>query len=420
MRKLHIWILAVGEPLPADSADERLLRAGLVARDLSQRGHRVTWWTSAFDHRRRCFRDRPESFTHEGIEYRLLRGCGYKRNVSFRRMLDHRQVAAEFVRRAAGENRLPDVLFAAYPTVDLAGAAVDFGRRVQRPVIADIRDLWPDIFASAVPAPFRPLADLANTPFKLRSASVLGGATAITAVTRSVMEWGVARAGRSIRALDRAIPLALEHVTLTPDELEAAKRSLAAKGVNASGDKIRVVFAGTLSRQFDFEPIMRAAEALRDLPFEFVIAGTGESEQALRVRAAGLPQVTLVGWLGRTELAALLASATLGLAPYIPTWDFELIMPNKVSEYLAWGLPLVSSLGREVATLLEKEGVGVTYSRHESSALIQQLRLLAGDRSRIEAMSARARALFAARFSAEKTYVAMANYLEEVAAAATR
>lgn len=398
-----------------DSADERLLRAGLVAQHLAQRGHRVTWWTSAFDHRRRSFRDRPESFSHEGIDYRLLRGCGYTRNISLQRMRDHRQVAAEFTRRASAETPLPDVLFAAYPTVDLAGAGVDFGRRARRPVIADIRDLWPDIFAGVVPAPFRPIAELGITPLKRRSRAVLGSATAITGVTESVLKWGVARAGRNVRALDRAIPLALEHTPIPADELEAAKRSLAAKGVSANTDKIRVVFAGTLSRQFDFEPMMHAANALRDLPFEFVIAGTGEAEQALRARAAGLPGVTLVGWLGRSELAALLDSATLGLAPYIATWDFELIMPNKVSEYLAWGLPVVSSLGREVATLLEREEVGLTYSRRDRSALAEELRLLAADPLRIKAMSARARALFAARFSAEKTYVAMANYLEEVA-----
>lgn len=320
------------------------------------------------------------------------------------------------MRRASGEKELPDVLFAAYPTVDLAGAAVDFGRNARRPVIADIRDLWPDIFAGIVPAPLRPIAELALTPLKRRSRVVLGAATAITGVTKSVLQWGVARAGRAPRALDRAIPLAVEHATLTPVELEAAERSLAEKGVPAKRDKTRLVFAGTLSRQFDFEPIMLAAEALRDQPFEFIIAGTGESEQALRVRAAGLPLVTLVGWLGRTELAALLGSATLGLAPYIPTWDFELIMPNKVSEYLAWGLPVVSSLGREVATLLQAEQVGFTYTRHDSSALVRELRLLAADRQQLEAMSARARALFTARFSAEQTYVAMANYLEEVAA----
>jgi len=415
-RPLNAWVLAVGEPLPPDGADERLFRAGLVAKNLAQRGHRVLWWTSAWDHRRKAFRDLPEALTHEGIEYRLLRGCGYMRNISFSRIRDQRQVAAEFARRAPAEDHIPDVMFAAYPTVELPGAAVEFGRRVHRPVVADIRDLWPDIFAGAVPQPFRPLAELAISGLKRQSASVLHGTAGITGVTGAVVDWGLARARRAKGAFDRPFPLALEHAPLAPDELKEATASLAKKGVKASGGHLRMSFAGTLSRQFDFEPMMQAAEALRDLPFEFVIAGTGEQEQALRARAAGLPNVNMVGWLDRTELAALLGSSTLGLAPYISSWDFKLLFPNKISEYMAWGLPVVSSLEGEVAKVLEKEGVGVTFAGGDGAALIRELRLFADDRSRIEAMSARGRALYTARFSAEQTYVAMASYLEEVAA----
>lgn len=397
-----------------------MFRAGLVAKTLAQRGHRVQWWTSAWDHRRKAFRDLPESLTHDGIEYRLLRGCGYMRNISFSRIRDQRQVAAEFARRAPGEDHIPDVMFAAYPTVELPGAAVDFGRRVHCPVVADIRDLWPDIFAGAVPQPFRPLAELAISGFKRQSASVLHGTAGITGVTGSVVDWGLARAKRPKGAFDRPFPLALEHTPLTPDELKEATAALAAKGVQARGDRLRIAYAGTLSRQFDFEPMLQAAEALRDLPFEFVIAGTGEQEQALRARATVLPNVIMVGWLGRTELAALLGSSTLGLAPYLSTWDFKLLFPNKISEYMAWGLPVVSSLEGEVARTLEKEGVGVTFPNGDSAALIRELRRFADDRSRVETMSARGRALYAARYSAEQTYVAIASYLEEVAAGAAR
>ncbi len=116
-------------------------------------------------------------------------------------------------------------------------------------------------------------------------------------------------------------------------------------GVDLGADEMRVAFTGSLSRQFDFEPVIRAAEALRDVPLRFIIAGSGESECALRApAAASVPNMTLVCRIaGRAELAALLGSATLGIAPYISTWDFEASIPNKVIEYLAWGLPRIVS-----------------------------------------------------------------------------
>jgi glycosyltransferase involved in cell wall biosynthesis len=375
----------------------------------------VTWWTSAFDHRRKQFRDCPESFDHEGVRYRLLRGSGYARNISLRRIRDQREVARAFARRARDETVIPDVLFAAYPTVELADEAAIFAAKIGRPVVHDIRDLWPDIFASAAPPLLRPVADVAIAALKWRSASVLGGATAITGITDSFVEWGVARAGRPRRKHDRAFPLAFERPTLTDAERTEAERSLERRGVPADGAERRVVFTGSLSRQFDFDPVFRAASALRAEPVRFVVAGAGERESALRQQAAELPNVTMTGWLDRAELAVLLSNSALGLAPYRSTWDFEASIPNKVIEYLAWGLPVVSSLGGEVAALLQGAGAGATYAADGSSVLTRLLDELLGDAARLAAMSARARSLFESRFSAEKIYPAMADYLQGLA-----
>lgn len=414
-RILNVWIVAVGEPLPTDGPDERLLRAGLLGQCLAARGHRVTWWTSAFDHRRKRFRSQPASFDHGGIGYRLLRGVGYRRNISLRRIRDQRQVANEFVRRAAEEGARPDVLFVAYPTVELAEAAADFAANTHSPLVVDVRDFWPDIFASAVPRPLRPLARIVLTGMRRQSARVLSSATAITGITRSFVEWGVERAGRAIRPTDQAFPLAFERATLTPIEHANAKSALSALGVDIEADEMRVAFTGTLSRQFDFEPVVRAAEALHDSPLRFIIAGSGESESRLRARTVGMKNVTLVGWLGRSELAALLGSATMGLAPYISTWDFEASIPNKAIEYLAWGLPVISSLRGELAELLERERVGVTFPTADAATLTSEMRELAGDQPRIESMSLRASALFESRFSATRIYPAMAEHLELIA-----
>lgn len=415
-RRLNIWLLAVGEPLPVDGADERLLRVGLLARCLASRGHRVTWWTSAFDHRRKRFRPQSAAFNDGGIEYRLLRGCGYTRNISLRRIRDQRQVAAEFAKLAPKESQPPDVLFVAYPTIELADSAIRFARATGRPAVVDVRDLWPDIFTTALPTALRPLGKLGMWGMKQRSARVLAGAAAITGITQSFVDWGVHRAGRPLRSSDAAFPLAYDYIPIPRADLENARRSLNGRGVGTHEGQLQVAFAGTLGKQFDFQPVFEAADALRHEPVTFVIAGAGESEHSLRQRARSLPNVTLVGWLNRVELGALLETATVGLAPYRSTWDFEASIPNKVIEYLASGLPVLSSLRGETADLLEGENCGITYSTASGESLAAALRELRADPDRVEMMSANARRVFAHRFSGADIYPSMADYLERAAA----
>src|SRR5688572_12390199 len=47
---IKVWLVTAGEPLPLGKQEQRLLRAGLLARYLVAAGHEVTWWTSTFDH----------------------------------------------------------------------------------------------------------------------------------------------------------------------------------------------------------------------------------------------------------------------------------------------------------------------------------------------------------------------------------
>ena len=48
---MNIWLLQRNEPTPIDlKGKSRLFRTGIIAEMLSNSGHKVTWWTSDFDH----------------------------------------------------------------------------------------------------------------------------------------------------------------------------------------------------------------------------------------------------------------------------------------------------------------------------------------------------------------------------------
>ena len=152
-------MVTVGEPLPSvDAGNPRLLRTGVLAERLAGRGHEVDWWTSTFDHYRKRQRSPMDaSYLWRGINIRMLKSVGYRRNVSPRRFVEHFQIARKFALQVRRGPR-PDVILASLPTLELAVACVRFGREAGVPVLVDVRDLWPDAIIDLAPPSLRPLA----------------------------------------------------------------------------------------------------------------------------------------------------------------------------------------------------------------------------------------------------------------------
>ena len=94
---MRIWLLTVGEPLPTDGDNERLLRTGMLADYLTSRGHQVVWWTSSFNHSLKQQRVPKDTYLDLKRGYRLwqLYAPGYPKNISFRRVIHHTGIAAK-------------------------------------------------------------------------------------------------------------------------------------------------------------------------------------------------------------------------------------------------------------------------------------------------------------------------------------
>ncbi|MGA2258803.1 MAG: hypothetical protein ABSG53_29400, partial [Thermoguttaceae bacterium] len=196
---MNIWLATIGEPVPVqDGADDRLHRTGFFAHFLAGHGHDVTWWTSDFDHFRKkhWFGKDATLKVSDRLTIRLLHGCGYGSNVSFGRIRDQRQIAKKFAALGRQAPRPPQIIVAALPTIELCDESVRYGRERNVPVILDMRDMWPDLFADVVPRPLRVLAMLPLLPMFLQSRRACAGATAIIGVTDPFVDWGLRRGRR--------------------------------------------------------------------------------------------------------------------------------------------------------------------------------------------------------------------------------
>ena len=413
---MKIWIITVGEPLPIEESQERLLRAGILSKMLADGGHDVTWWTSTFLHmKKRHVADRDCVVeVQPGLSLKLLRGVAYNRNISIRRLMDHWILGRKFAQQAAGETK-PDIILCAFPIIELSLEAVRYGQRAGVPVVLDVRDLWPDIFLHVAPRHTASLFRAMLSPYFSMTKRAFKGASAVVGINEGFVDWGVRRAERPRNSHDRAFPMGYPSRQPSEKAIDEAKLFWADRGVVES-DIFRMVFTGNIGRQFEFEPIVEVAKRMQDMPVQFVICGSGDFFDQLKRLSKDLQNIILPGWVGSTEIWQLMRMAQAGLAPYHAEESFTLSLPNKPLEYFSAGLPVISSLPGALREVLDVHQCGWTYPNNDADGLEEILRCLMSDRELQKRAGHNALRLFHARFSAEQVYGEMIEYLSALSA----
>jgi glycosyltransferase involved in cell wall biosynthesis len=405
------WIVQIGEPLSWIDSEVRPGRYNQLTRALVKNGHHVVWWCSCFEHFQKCYRYPTSVVLHpeKGVELRLLHAHpSYRRSISLARLWQQKALARKFASQAR-QLPPPDVILAAIPTPELAANAVAFGHTIKCPVLVDIRDLWPDVYLTGFPQWLRPLARGLLTREYNAVRKTLAGASAITGVSQSYVDWGLLLAGRDSTSNDKVFPLG--------SGLESWVRTLDSQPPQKS-DRLRFVFAGNLNRSCDTEALAEAARLLSEQgqrKVELVVAGSGDGLRVLERAAGSLPNVTLKGWLEPAAVTQLLCAADVGLLLY--SRGAMQSLPNKFYDYLACGLPLISSLEGEAAELIKREGIGLNYAAGDPGSLATSICWMAEHPQERAAFRERGRNLFAARYQSAGVYQRFVEHLSNLKSA---
>jgi glycosyltransferase involved in cell wall biosynthesis len=420
---VRVSLVTIGEPLPIlDGVRDRPLRAGYLAHALADRGHDVTWWTSVFDHarKRRIPTEHDSIEVRSGLRIRLMDGGGYHSNVSYARLRDHRRLAAAFSRLIRREAR-PDVILSSLPPVELSHAAVEYGEEASVPVVLDMRDMWPDIFADELPSALRGLGRMFLRPFFRQAREACRRATAITGVSEAMLDWGLRRGGRTRSALDCAFPPGYAVREPSPERQIEAEAFWRTWKIPADPAERIVCFFGNMGRVLDLDHVIECARMLRTrrVPLRFVLCGTGERLERYRHLAADVPNVALPGWVDEAKIQALLKVSYAGINPLPDRYDFLAIINNKSIEYLSAGVPVISSpTTGALARMLADLDCGATYDARNPGALAQVIEFACANPESWSIKSTNAKAAFIQHFTAEKVYDRFGHHLETIAASA--
>lgn len=410
---MHVWLTHVGETLPIDGP-VRLFRYGILAEMLVQGGHQVTRWAPTFVHATKTFRARQDQNVAINDNYRieLLHAGGYRRHIGLRRLIFTKRLAKAFERKLRHAKR-PDIIVAGLPSPEMCDVAVQFGEKLGIPVVVDVRDLWPHIFVNVVPAAFRPAVHLALTPLIEQTRRALREATALYAVSRQYLQWGLENAGRHGRNSDRVHYLGYQKSSLNSQERLQAEKFWRNKGIT-SERSFRCCYFGSINSTCDITTVVQAARMMASLEknTEFVICGQGPKLHALQQAAAELDNVVFAGWVNQPEIAVLLDWSDVGLATY--SAGAPQSIPNKPIEYLSAGLPVLSSLQGEFAQMLQNFDCGRQYHSGDIDSFTAALRELQALGSKRAAMRARAAHLFQQHFDASHVYPRFIDDLAEL------
>lgn len=258
-------------------------------------------------------------------------------------------------------------------------------RRRGTPFLFEMRDPWPEL-----PRALGLANPLALAAMERLADAACREAVAVVALTDGMAELARARGAARVEVVPQGCDLDLFGPHIPPWRPEGAR----------SGELL-AVYAGAHGVANGLGTLVEAARALAargERRVRLLLVGEGGEKPALMAAADGLPNITFLDPLPKRDLARLFAGSQAGLLCLAPVPAFaEWTAPNKLMDYLAAGLPVLSNLPGEAARILAG-GAGETVPPADPAALADALQRLAEQPARRAARGEAARQLALRRF----------------------
>lgn len=304
-----------------------------------------------------------------------------------------------------------DVVVVSSPPLLFGLAGVLVARLARKPVLLDVRDLWPDVLIES--GEYRPgtLTRIAAIAARLAYRQ----ATAVSVVTAG----SVAKIEANGVARDKILlaPNGVEGVLVNPESAGqfaaiqvAASRTRALRGRRL---QFRLVYAGLLGPAQGVGALLDALETLQ-IPVRVDVVGEGSEAAMLEERAAALDvEFRFLGLVGRTQALEISARADAAFVP-LSSSNMTDTIPSKIFESMALGIPVVAVTSGEAAKIIEVSAGGLVSEPGDARALASNIETLAANRELVTEMGQKARAYVAQHYLREDFYEVIFDRLESM------
>ena len=327
----------------------------------------------------------PQGQVHDGYRNRLFQretidGIEVKRvwtyiapNEGFvRRIVDYLSFMCMAFLTSVFQPR-PDVIIATSPQFFSAVCGWAVARIRRRPLVLEIRDMWPSSIVAV---------GVMRDSFFIRimsriEAFLYRSADSIVVVTHSfkqeMIESGIDGSKISVilNGVDRAL------FSATESDIRAVRDR------HSLGNRLVVGYIGTHGLAHDLGTVLEAARKLADdsrIHFIFVGAGAERGNVEREVDERQMRNVTLIPQQPRKAIPAILGACDLCLVPLRDSPVFAGVIPSKIFECQAMGVPIIMSLPEGEATAIVRENqCGFTIAPERPDLLAAAIAELADD-----------------------------------------
>ena len=309
---------------------------------------------------------------------------------------------------AALAQKRPEIIVVSSPPlfIGLSGALLSKIWRV--PFVFDVRDVWPES-AAAVGIMKKGLFFRVAEGLERR---IYRAAARIT-VTSQGIEKAIVAKGISQSKIS-FIPNGAELDFFYPaDEMGRARL----KNEYWLTNKFVVLYGGNVGLAQNTEILIRCAHILRDKKdIVFLMVGGGVIRESIEAQAKkkGLENIRFLGQVSRDEMKKVYGLSDAGLILYKKSDVFANVLPGKLFDLWAAGLPIIINLKGEAGDLITRARSGVVVAGEDPQALCEAILHLWKNPEKREEMGKNGRKFAERYFDREKISAQFEKILLEV------
>jgi glycosyltransferase involved in cell wall biosynthesis len=290
-----------------------------------------------------------------------------------RKLLDQASYAASATLQALREPTA-DAVVATTPHLFAGLAGALYARAMRRPLLLEVRDLWPDSVLPAGSASYRVFKRLER--FLYRSSA------AVSVMTPNFESHVRSEGGRRVVTVVGGV----DRSRFSPGPKPATLVSEA-----NLRNRFVIGYPGTLGTAHDLELIADVGRRLEGTPVVFLFIGGGPHMERLRAMTADQPdRFRFVGTQPPERMGEWWRTTDAGLVLLRNTDAMRTVIPSKIFEAMASGKPTVFVGPRGAGSdVVDRHGAGIVLDG-DAAHVAAGIRALASDRARCDALGASA------------------------------
>jgi glycosyltransferase involved in cell wall biosynthesis len=259
----------------------------------------------------------------------------------------------------------------------LAPAAIHVARRLRVPVVLDMAENYP--------AMIRDLWTTGSTRF---GDFLVRNPRAVEAVER----WSMRRLDHVVVVVEesgdrlvRTLEVPRERITVVGNTPSLSRLERFPEpdppphGSGADRGPLSMVYLGLLEEARGVGTAIRAVALCRDrgVPVHFTVVGDGRAREDFRALGASLgledPALRMPGYIPYDQALEVVARSRIGIIPHFANESWNTTIPNKLFDYMAAGLAVITSDAVPARRVVTETGAGLSFRSGDAEDLAASL-----------------------------------------------